>query len=104
MIKRIVGVLFTIAVFGVIIVAAINFGSYRSLVFNLDNQPASKKVMVEEPKPEQTDTVKVKSNKKKSTTKKKLTPEQIEARKRARAAKAAKMKAEAEKKSSESVE
>lgn len=101
MIKRIVGVLFTIAVFGVIIVAAINFGSYRSLVFNLDNQPASNKVRVEEPKPEQTDTVKVKSNKKKSATKKKLTPEQIEARKRA---KAAKMKAEAEKKSSESVE
>jgi hypothetical protein len=101
MIKRIVGVLFTIAVFGVIIMAAINFGGYRSLAFNFEAKPKQVSERIEEPKQVTADSTKKKSSTKK---KKKLTPEQIEKRKAARAAKAAKAKAAAEKKSSESQE
>ena len=105
MIKRIVGVLFTIAVFGVIVMAAINFGGYRSLAFNFEAKPKQVSERIEEPKQVTADSTKKKSSKKSGTKKKKkLTPEQIEKRKAARAAKAAKAKAAAEKKSSESQE
>ena len=39
MIKRVVGIVFTIAVFAVVLVAALNFGNYRSFVFDHEEEP-----------------------------------------------------------------
>ena len=84
MIKRVIGVIFTIAVFVVILIAAINFGEYRSMVFNRGAEPRQSVERVEAEKPA-VDSSAVK----KSKPKKQLTPEQIEARKRALAKKKA---------------
>ena len=84
MIKRVIGVVFTILVFVVVIAAAINWGEYRS--FLLDSKPEPRmsveRVEAEEPMSDSIAT-------KKANPKKKLTPEQIEARKRAIAKKKA---------------
>ena len=84
MIKRVIGVVFTILVFVVVIAAAINWGEYRS--FLLDSKPEPRmsveRVEAEEP---MSDSIAIK----KANPKKKLTPEQIEARKRAIAKKKA---------------
>ena len=87
MIKRVIGVVFTILVFVVVIAAAINWGEYRS--FLLDSKPEPRmsverveRVEAEEP---MSDSIATKTAK----PKKKLTPEQIEARKRAIAKKKA---------------
>ena len=86
MIKRIIGVVFTIAVFAVVIAAAINFGQYRSMVFNFRHQSEPEEVVrVEEPEQIEADSTAMKKAKKKQ----KLTPEQIEARKKAMAKKKA---------------
>lgn len=87
MIKRVIGVVFTILVFVVVIAAAINWGEYRS--FMLDRKPERCKSVecierVEAAKPV-SDSIAIK----KAKSKKKLTPEQIEARKRALAKKRA---------------
>ena len=84
MIKRVIGVVFTIVVFVVVIAAAINFGEYRSMVFNRGAEPRQSVERVEAEKPA-VDSSAVK----KSKPKKQLTPEQIEARKRALAKKRA---------------
>lgn len=84
MIKRVIGIVFTIAVFVVILIAAINFGEYRSMVFNRGAEPRQSVERVEAEKPA-VDSSAVK----KSKPKKKLTPEQIEARKRTLAKKRA---------------
>ena len=84
MIKRVIGVMFTIAVFVVILFAAINFGEYRSLLFNRGAEPHQSVERVEAERPA-VDSSAVK----KSKPKKQLTPEQIEARKRAIAKKKA---------------
>lgn len=84
MIKRVIGVVFTIAVFVVVIAAAINWGEYRSMVFNRGAEPRQSVERVEAEKPA-VDSSAVK----KSKPKKQLTPEQIEARKRALAKKRA---------------
>jgi hypothetical protein len=84
MIKRVIGVVFTILVFVVVIAAAINFGEYRSMVFNRGTEPRQSVERVEAEKPA-VDSSAVK----KSKPKKQLTPEQIEARKRALAKKKA---------------
>ena len=84
MIKRVIGVVFTILVFVVVIAAAINWGEYRS--FLLDSKPEPRmsveRVEAEEP---MSDSIATKT----ANPKKKLTPEQIEARKRAIAKKKA---------------
>ena len=87
MIKRVIGVVFTILVFVVVIAAAINWGEYRS--FLLDSKPEPRMSVerverVEAAKPV-SDSIATKTAK----PKKKLTPEQIEARKRAIAKKKA---------------
>lgn len=84
MIKRVIGVVFTIVVFVVVIAAAINFGEYRSMVFNRGAEPRQSVERVEAAKPV-SDSIATKTAK----PKKKLTPEQIEARKRALAKKKA---------------
>ena len=84
MIKRVIGVVFTIVVFVVVIAAAINFGEYCSMVFNRGAEPSQSVERVEAEKPA-VDSSAVK----KSKPKKQLTPEQIEARKRALAKKKA---------------
>ena len=84
MIKRVIGVVFTIVVFVVVIAAAINWGEYRSMVFNRGAEPRQSVERVEAEKPA-VDSSAVK----KSKPKKQLTPEQIEARKRALAKKKA---------------
>ena len=84
MIKRVIGIIFTILVFVVVIAAAINFGEYRSMVFNRGAEPRQSVERVEAEKPA-VDSSAVK----KSKPKKQLTPEQIEARKRALAKKRA---------------
>ena len=78
MIKRVIGIVFTIVVFVVVIAAAINWGEYRSMVFNRGAEPRQSVERVEAEKPA-VDSSAVK----KSKPKKQLTPEQIEARKRA---------------------
>ena len=83
MIKRVIGVVFTIAVFVVVLVAAINFGNYRSFVFDREAEPRKSVERVEVK--EAVDSAAVK----KAKPKKQLTPEQIEARKRAIAKKKA---------------
>lgn len=84
MIKRVIGIVFTILVFVVVIAAAINWGEYRSMVFNRGAEPRQSVERVEAEKPA-VDSSAVK----KSKPKKQLTPEQIEARKRALAKKKA---------------
>lgn len=84
MIKRVIGIVFTILVFVVVIAAAINFGEYRSMVFNRGAEPRQSVERVEAEKPA-VDSSAVN----KSKPKKQLTPEQIEARKRALAKKRA---------------
>ena len=84
MIKRVIGIVFTILVFVVVIAAAINFGEYRSMVFNRGAEPRQSVERVEAEKPA-VDSSAVN----KSKPKKQLTPEQIEARKRALAKKKA---------------
>ena len=84
MIKRVIGIVFTILVFVVVIAAAINWGEYRSMVFNRGAEPRQSVERVEAEKPA-VDSSAVK----KSKPKKQLTPEQIEARKRALAKKRA---------------
>lgn len=84
MIKRVIGIVFTILVFVVVIAATINWGEYRSMVFNRGAEPRQSVERVEAEKPA-VDSSAVK----KSKPKKQLTPEQIEARKRALAKKKA---------------
>ena len=84
MIKRVIGIVFTVVVFVVVIAAAINWGEYRSMVFNREAEPRQSVERVEAEKPA-VDSSAVK----KSKPKKQLTPEQIEARKRALAKKKA---------------
>ena len=84
MIKRVIGIVFTILVFVVVIAAAINFGEYRSMVFNRGAEPCQSVERVDAEKPA-VDSSAVK----KSKPKKQLPPEQIEARKRALAKKRA---------------
>lgn len=84
MIKRVIGVVFTILVFVVILLAATNWGSYRSLVFNFGSQPEQVFVEpdfeVEHRAVEQADSVvqKAKKSVKKST--KKQRPKQMQAK------------------------
>ena len=83
MIKRVIGITFTVAVFVVVLVAALNFGNYRSFVFDSEAEPQEH---VDSIVPEAiSDSIAVK----KAKPKKQLTPEQIEARKRAIAKKKA---------------
>ena len=70
MIKRVIGVIFTIAVFVVILIAAINVGEYRSMVFNRGAEPRQSVERVEAERPA-VDSSAVK----KSKPKKQLTPE-----------------------------
>ena len=84
MIKRVIGIVFTILVFVVVIAAAINFGEYRSMVFNRGAEPRQSVERVEA-----VDSVSDSIATKTVKSKKKLTPEQIEARKRALAKKRA---------------
>ena len=84
MIKRVIGIVFTFLVFVVVIAAAINFGEYRSMVFNRGAEPRQSVERVEAEKPA-VDSSAVN----KSKPMKQLTPEQIEARKRALAKKRA---------------
>lgn len=84
MIKRVIGIVFTILVFVVVIAAAINFGEYRSMVFNRGAEPRQSVERVEA-----VDSVSDSIATKTAKSKKKLTPEQIEARKRALAKKRA---------------
>ncbi len=87
MIKRVIGVVFTIVVFVVVIAAAINWGEYRSMVFNRGAEPRRSVECVETV--DSVDAVSDSIAIKKAKPKKKLTPEQIEARKRALAKKKA---------------
>ena len=84
MIKRVIGVVFTILVFVVVIAAAINWGEYRSFLLDSKPEPRMSVERVEAAKPV-SDSIATK----KANPKKKLTPEQIEARKRAIAKKKA---------------
>lgn len=77
MIKRIIGVTFTLLVMVVILFAALEWGNYRSLLFNFGSAPVEE-VQPEQPEVEhrvveQTDSLKVKKTKKvkKKSTKKK---------------------------------
>lgn len=103
MIKRLIGVVFTIAVFAVVVAAAINWGGYRSMLFGRNHEPQPRQRV------EHVDTAKnERDSTKANRPKKELTPEQIEARKRAIAKKkeaerAAAEKAAAENKKSELV-
>ena len=101
MIKRVIGVVFTILVFVVVLVAAINFGEYRSLIFDREAEPRRSVERVERKEPQ------VDSTTLKKKPKKQLTPEQIEARKRAiakkKAERAAAEKAAAEKAAAENL-
>ncbi len=82
MIKRVIGVVFAILVFVVILLAATNWGSYRSLLFNFGAQPEQVFVEpdfeVEHRAVEQADSVvqKAKKSVKKSTKKKRPQPSQ----------------------------
>ena len=51
MIKRVIGIVFTIVVFVVVIAAAINWGEYRSMVFNRGAEPRQSVERVEAEKP-----------------------------------------------------
>ena len=84
MIKRVIGIVFTVVVFVVVIAAAINWGEYRSFLLDSKPEPCRSVERVEAEKPA-VDSSAVK----KSKPKKQLTPEQIEARKRALAKKKA---------------
>ena len=77
MIKRIIGVTFTLLVMVVILFAALEWGNYRSLIFNFGSAPVEE-VQPEQPEVEhrvveQTDSLKVKKTKKvkKKSSKKK---------------------------------
>lgn len=77
MIKRIIGVTFTLLVMVVILFAALEWGNYRSLIFNFGDAPVEE-VQPEQPEVEhrvveQTDSLKVKKTKKvkKKSSKKK---------------------------------
>ena len=77
MIKRIIGVTFTLLVMVVILFAAFEWGNYRSLIFNFGSAPVEE-VQPEQPEVEhrvveQTDSLKVKKTKKvkKKSSKKK---------------------------------
>ena len=83
MIKRVIGITFTVAVFIVVLVAAINFGNYRSFVFDREAEPQERVDSIE------SEAVRDSVAVKKAKPKKQLTPEQIEARKRAIAKKKA---------------
>lgn len=87
MIKRVIGVVFTILVFVVVIAAAINWGEYRSFLLDSKPEPRMSVERVERVEAEEpvSDSIAIKRAK----PKKKLTPEQIEARKRAIAKKKA---------------
>ena len=82
MIKRVIGVVFTILVFVVILLAATNWGSYRSMLFNFGSQPEQVFVEpdfeVEHRAVEQADSVvkKAKKSVKKSTKKQRPQPQQ----------------------------
>lgn len=90
MIKRVIGIVFTILVFVVVIAAAINFGEYRSMVFNRGAEPRQRVERVETvDSVDSVDSVNDSIAIKRAKPKKKLTPEQIEARKRALAKKKA---------------
>lgn len=77
MIKRIIGVTFTLLVMVVILFAALEWGNYRSLLFNFGSAPVEEfqpeQPEVEHRVVEQTDSLKVKKAKKvkKKSTKKK---------------------------------
>lgn len=75
MIKRVIGVMFTLLVFVVVLLAALEWGSYRSLFFEFGNEPVAttytEPIDVEHRIVEQADSVKPKA--KKSVKKSKAT-------------------------------
>ena len=83
MVKRIIGVMFTLLVMVVILFAALEWGNYRSLVFNFGGAPIEEaqpeQPEVEHRVVEQTDSVKVKKTKKvkKKSAKKKRSVKRV---------------------------
>ena len=91
MIKRIIGVTFTLLVMVVILFAALEWGNYRSLIFNFGSAPVEE-VQPEQPEVEhrvmeQTDSLKVKKTKKvkKKSSKKKAQSKEAQTTKKSSA-------------------
>ena len=91
MIKRIIGVTFTLLVMVVILFAALEWGNYRSLLFNFGSAPVEE-VQPEQPEVEhrvveQTDSLKVKKTKKvkKKSSKKKAQSKEAQTTKKSSA-------------------
>lgn len=91
MIKRIIGVTFTLLVMVVILFAALEWGNYRSLIFNFGSAPVEE-VQPEQPEVEhrvveQNDSLKVKKTKKvkKKSTKKKAQSKETQTTKKSSA-------------------
>lgn len=91
MIKRIIGVTFTLLVMVVILFAAFEWGNYRSLIFNFGSAPVEE-VQPEQPEVEhrvveQTDSLKVKKTKKvkKKSSKKKAQSKEAQTTKKSSA-------------------
>ena len=91
MIKRIIGVTFTLLVMVVILFAALEWGNYRSLIFNFGSAPVEE-VHPEQPEVEhrvveQTDSLKVKKTKKvkKKSSKKKAQSKETQTTKKSSA-------------------
>lgn len=91
MIKRIIGVTFTLLVMVVILFAALEWGNYRSLIFNFGSAPVEE-VQPEQPEVEhrvveQTDSLKVKKTKKvkKKSSKKKAQSKETQTTKKSSA-------------------
>ena len=95
MIKRIIGVTFTLLVMVVILFAALEWGNYRSLLFNFGSAPVEE-VQPEQPEVEhrvveQTDSLKVKKTKKvkKKSSKKKAQSKETQTTKKSSAKRSA---------------
>lgn len=95
MIKRIIGVTFTLLVMVVILFAALEWGNYRSLLFNFGSAPVEE-VQPEQPEVEhrvveQTDSLKVKKTKKvkKKSSKKKAQSKETQTAKKSSAKRSA---------------
>ncbi len=100
MIKRIIGVTFTLLVMVVILFAALEWGNYRSLLFNFGSAPVEE-VQPEQPEVEhrvveQTDSLKVKKTKKvkKKSSKKKAQSKEAQTTKKSSAKRSATQKGE----------
>lgn len=100
MIKRIIGVTFTLLVMVVILFAALEWGNYRSLIFNFGSAPVEE-VQPEQPEVEhrvveQTDSLKVKKTKKvkKKSSKKKAQSKATQTTKKSSAKRSATQKGE----------